>query len=500
MVYSFRSLWLRSTIVCLLGAFCCTEESVAQKKRTSKPTSLPIPEPTANYAERKDSLAKLAKPVVERLAAIPSEDHLERAKAMFTLLRLEQYSALAKNFDTTIVGMNAPQLEILWFRASNIVGDFRSVQQVSSERVAIGDVVTLEAQFQHSDLDITFSFNDKHRVTRFAYSQAKAKYALPDYAAPEDIEEQAVTVTTGKFTMPGLLALPASVKQTPSKRVPVALLLHDQGPQDKDRTDGGYKLNKDFALGLGKHGIASVRYDKRIRLYQLSADEVERYTVQEETIADAASALDLIRSLARTLPLDTTKIIIIAPTLAAMVLPRIVRIDSVKHPSAPRVAGAVMLGLNYLKLHELMMPRFEHFFAKDGLTVDETKQQTSIKRRIDAVESPKLSLNTSVYDLPYGIPASYWIDLRSYNHVEAISKLTLPLLMLHGEQDHDVDFASNALPWKEKLAGKTSVEWKAYPNLFHFFAVGNGSLRDYIRQGNVAAEVVNDIAQWIQKR
>ena len=140
--------------------------------------------------------------------------------------------------------------------------------------------------------------------------------------------------------MPGLLALPASVKQTPLQRVPVALLLHDQGPQDKDRTDGGYKLNKDFALGLGKQGIATLRYDKRIRLYQLTADEAERYTVQEETIADAASALELIRSLARTLPLDTTKIVIIAPTLAAMVLPRIVRLDSLKHPSAPRVAGA----------------------------------------------------------------------------------------------------------------------------------------------------------------
>lgn len=504
MDYFLRSLWLRSVILCLVGTFCSSEQGFAQKttskKRPSTATSLPTPPNSVSYGQRRDSLSKIAKPDVERLATIPLQDHKERALAMFTLLRLEQYDAIVKNFDTTVVKTKAPQLEMLWVRARNIVGEFRSVKEVSSERVAIGEVVTIEAQFQNSDLDITFSFSDKHKVIGFAYNQAKAKYVLPTYAAPEDIEEQTVTVKTDKYEMPGVLALPASAKQSPSQRFPVVLLLHDQGPQDKDRTDGGYKLNKDFALGLGKQGIATLRYDKRIRLYQLSAEDVERYTTKEETVADAASALGLIRSLAKALPLDTTKIVIVAPSLAAMVLPKILCMDSLAHPRSPRVAGAVMLALNYLKLHELIMPRFDHFFAKDGLTANEVKQQESIKLRLETVESAKLNLKTSVYDLPYGIPPSYWMDLRSYNHVEAISNLTLPMLLLYGQQDHDIEFETNALPWKEKLAGKSSVEWKAYPNLFHFFATGNGSLRDYARQGNVDAEVVNDIAHWIQKR
>lgn len=514
MSHSLRSLYLRSVLVCALCALAQTEEGFAQKKatpkkatqnRTSAPTSLPTPPPVSTtaivgYAERKDSLANLAKPEIERLAAISAEDHIARAQAMFILLRLEQYSALVKNFDTLFVGMKAPQLEMLWNRTRNIVGEFRGVKQASSERVAIGDVVTLETQFQNSDLDIIFSFGENHKVIGFAYNQAKAAYILPQYATQEDIEEREVTVKTGKYELPGLLALPSSTKQAPSQRVPIALLLHDMGPQNKDRKDGGYRLNKDFALGLGKQGIATLRYDKRIRLYALSSAEMEHYTVQEETITDAASALELIRSLAKTQPIDTTKIFIIAPTLAAMVVPRILRTDSLAYPHSPRVAGAVMLALNYRKLYELMMPRFDHFFAKDGLTVDEVKQQASIKRRLETVESTKLNLKTSVYDLPYGIPASYWLDLRSYNHVEAISNLTLPMLLLYGQQDHDVEFADNALPWKEKFASKSFVEWKAYPNLFHFFATGNGSLRDYDRQGNVDAEVITDIAQWITKR
>jgi fermentation-respiration switch protein FrsA (DUF1100 family) len=415
---------------------------------------------------------------------------------LLMLLRFEQYKTLVKNFDTTVIAMRVPQLEALWDRTRNIVGDFRAIKKASSERLAIGEVVTIEVQFNNLDIDFTFTFNEKHRVIGFAYSQTKAKYDLPRYARPEDIEERSVTVQTGEYSLPGLLALP---KSTGDKPVPIALLLHDHGTQDRDRSDNGYKPNKDLALGLGKQGIATLRYDKRIRLYPLKEGEMEHYTVNEETVADAVSAIGLIRTLAERLPIDTTKIFIIAPSFAAMVLPRILRMDSVKHPLAVRPQGAVMLAVNYIKLHELMMPRFEHFFAKNGLTVNEVKQQASIKRRVETVESTKLSLKTSTYDLPYGIPASYWIDLRSYNHVEAIAKLSLPMLFLYGEQDHDIDFTTNALAWKTKLVGRANVEWKAYPNLFHLFAEGNGSLKDYDRRGNVDAVVIRDIAEWIGK-
>lgn len=500
----FSSVFIRSLTLTIAFVLCGTTALVAQKvsKKNSKKAVLPtvVAEPTTEATlSHADSLALSAKPYKDNLATLPAEDHLKRAEMLFTLLRFEQYKTLVKNFDTTVIAMRVPQLEALWERTRNIVGTFRAIKDVLSERLAIGEVVTIEAQFTNLDLNFTFTFNEKHRVIGFAYSQAKAKYALPRYAHPEDVEERAVTVQTGEYSLPGLLTLPKSTgdRSIGDKRVPIALLLHDHGTQDRDRSDNGYKPNKDLALGLGKQGIATLRYDKRIRLYPLKEGEIEHYTVNEETVADAVSAIGLIRTLAQTLPIDTTKIFIIAPSFAAMVLPRILRMDSLKHPLAVRAQGAVMLAVNYVKLHELMMPRFEHFFAKNGLTVDEVKQQASIKRRVETVESSKLSLKTSVYDLPYGIPASYWIDLRSYNHVEAIAKLSLPMLFLYGEQDHDIDFTANALAWKTKLADRANVEWKAYPNLFHLFAEGNGSLKDYDRQGNVDAVVIRDIAEWI---
>lgn len=501
--------WLFFLGVCLLLASPTIAQTISSGKKTTKKTAgsgsvapvpppvPPSPPPTPAMLERKDSLALAAKPEIERLDTIPKEQHKERAKSLFHLLLLEQYSILEKNFDTTKIAARAVHLERIWGAAKNILGEFRSISEIRSERQAIGDVVTVEAQFKNADFDFRFNFSDNHNVIGFSYSPSKHKYTPADSTLVGASSETEITVNSGEYTLPGFLTLP---KDSAKQRFPIALLLHDQGPQDRDRSDNGYKPNKDLALGLGKLGIATLRYDKRMRLYQLKEKDVERYTINDEVVTDAVAALQTVRSLAKTYPIDTNRIVIIAPTLSAMVLPRILQQDELLSPSSRRVAGAVALALNYVKLYELMMPRFEHFFAQDGLTMEEVKQQTSIKRRIETVESPKLSLKTSIYDLPYGIPAKYWLDLRPYNHVEAISNLSLPLMLLYGEQDHDVDFTMNGLAWKKKLEGKGNVEWKSYPKLFHLFAEGNGTIRDYDRKGNVDAGLINDIAQWIGKR
>ncbi|MCU0425514.1 MAG: hypothetical protein MUF71_07805 [Candidatus Kapabacteria bacterium] len=474
------------------------------EKQANKTNVLPAPpEPpplTPKQLARKDSLDNLAKLEIERLAALPKEDHKERATSLFRLLILEQYEVLEKNFDTTKIPARAKHLQAFWGRASGVLGDYRAINRITTERLAIGDVVVISAQFKNFDFDFSFNFDEKHAVIGFAYALAKQQYSPADSSLLNSITEQEITVTSGTYRLPGSLALPKSILNIFGQRYPIALLLHDQGPQDRDRSDNAYKPNKDLALGLGKMGIATLRYDKRMRLYQVKEQEMDKYTVNEETVDDAVQALQTIRELAKTYPIDTTKIIIIAPTLAAMVLPKILQQDERLHPASARVVGAVALALNYVKLYELMYPRFEHFFMQDGMTVEEVKQRESIMRRLETVQSAKLSLKTSIYDLPYGIAPSYWLDLRSYNHVEEISKLTLPLLLLYGEQDHDVDFTKNGLAWKKHLEGKPNVEWKSYPKLFHLFAEGNGTLRDYDRKGNVDAGCINDIAQWIGKR
>ena len=52
------------------------------------------------------------------------------------------------------------------------------------------------------------------------------------------------------------------------------------------------------------------------------------------------------------------------------------------------------------------------------------------------VESPDLSPMTPASDLPFGVPAPYWLDLRGYHPVEAAAALGKPLLILQGGCDY----------------------------------------------------------------
>ncbi len=60
--------------------------------------------------------------------------------------------------------------------------------------------------------------------------------------------------------------------------------------------------------------------------------------------------------------------------------------------------------------------------------------------------------------------------------------------------------------WKATLSNKPNVSWKVYPNLFHLFmpssSVGSGlgTPGDYQKPSHVTAEVIDDIATWIQSR
>jgi hypothetical protein len=75
------------------------------------------------------------------------------------------------------------------------------------------------------------------------------------------------------------------------------------------------------------------------------------------------------------------------------------------------------------------------------------------------------------------------------------------MLFLQGERDYQVtmdDFAR----WKAALKTRPDVTFKSYPPLNHLFARGTGKSRpeEYLKQENVDREVIDDIAQWIERR
>jgi fermentation-respiration switch protein FrsA (DUF1100 family) len=120
------------------------------------------------------------------------------------------------------------------------------------------------------------------------------------------------------------------------------------------------------------------------------------------------------------------------------------------------------------------------------------------------IEGPDLKSTDSVKLLGTTIPGSYFLDLRSYYPASASIPLTIPMMILQAARDYQVTI-NDFNTWRESLGNKPNVTFKLYPGLFHLFMVstrpgnGLGGPSDYETPSHVAANVVDDIAQWTRK-
>jgi hypothetical protein len=106
-------------------------------------------------------------------------------------------------------------------------------------------------------------------------------------ATPQTISQRALSLETDQGTLHGTLVQPLS--GTP---VPVVLLIAGSGPTDRDGNNpaGGHNDSlKRLARALAKHGIASLRYDKRGVAASRAATPDERDLSVERYVADAAA-------------------------------------------------------------------------------------------------------------------------------------------------------------------------------------------------------------------
>lgn len=74
----------------------------------------------------------------------------------------------------------------------------------------------------------------------------------------------------------------------------------------------------------------------------------------------------------------------------------------------------------------------------------------------------------------------------------------IPLLFLQGDRDFQVTPDGDFKLWRTGLAGGSGT-FRSYPVLDHLFMAGEGepSPADYRKPGNVAPEVIADIANWL---
>jgi dienelactone hydrolase len=294
---------------------------------------------------------------------------------------------------------------------------------------------------------------------QFASAEPIAPWEPPSYVDSSRFEEVPLDEVSGTLSLPH-----------GSGPWPAVVLLSGSGSHDRDETIGRNKPLKDVAWGLASRGIAVLRLDKRPRQVATVYDEY------------APAALAAVRLLGQRN--DIGRVYLLGHSLGGTVAPRIaVSVD---------IAGLILFAGGAQPLHRAMLRQFRHIGAPDASI-------EAVARQADLVDSPDLSDATPTAELPFGVPASYWLDLRAYDAPATAAALEIPILICQGARDYQVTVADDLALWQEKLAGRDNVTVRVYEADNHLFFPGSGpsTPAEYEPAQHVDPAVIADLAEWL---
>ncbi len=420
-------------------------------------------------------------------ASQAQDDFVTDARAFIELLVNKKFATAVEQFDSTMkTAMPEAKMQETWAAVLGQTGPFKQAGSARAEKRGEFTVVVVTCDFQNAAIDVSVVFDQQRRVAGLFFSPAKkGDYAAPAYANADAFREKEVTVGAGEWALPATLTVPVGAGPFPA-----VVLVHGSGPHDRDETIGPNKPFKDLAWGLASRGVAVLRFEKRTKQHGAKLVSVPKLTVKEEVLDDALAAVALLR---KTEGIDAKRIFVLGHSLGGMLLPRIGRLD-------PNIGGLIALAGATRALEDVIPEQLSYLFSLDGsVSPEEQKQIDQAKEQAAKVKSlkPEDANSTTV---AFGVPASYWLDLRGYDPAESAKALKQPLLILQGERDYQVTM-EDFKRWNAALAGKSNVTLKSYPGLNHLFIAGTNRSTplEYEQPGHVDVRVVEDIASWIKK-
>ncbi len=355
------------------------------------------------------------------------------------------------------------------------------------------EVWLTEINFAKVTYDLVLRFDSASQLAGFRISlpATKCDYHDPEYAKGTfSYREIKTYVLCGTYKLPAILTLPAT-----DVKVPVVVMVHGSGPNDKDETAGNYKTFRDLALGLAANGIASLRYEKRSRVYgnKMAAD-MENFTVKEEVTDDALAAIKQVSVIAE---IDAEKIFLMGHSLGAMLAPRIAA-------QTRLLRGIIMLAANAQPLQNLVLEQYEYLTSLDTAATEQEKKEflEDARTKINQLNDTAAVRNMKAEDLLLGLPATYWLDLINYHQTSAAKNLSVRLLIVQGGKDYQVTPKEYEL-WQKALKKKKRTTFMFFPQLNHLMvpSVGKPGPTEYTQtKGNVPEELVKQVANWINSK
>jgi uncharacterized protein len=409
------------------------------------------------------------------LAAQPAQDSTVLARKALDLVLAGKYADFLQ-MSTADVQKGMPEAELA--KVGAMIKTYGALEKLGDPvltRSGPNSIVVFGAKFANQNINFRLIINSSGQVSGFFQLPGGVNWQRPEYSQPATFKEREVTVGEGEWKLPGTLTVPAGAGPFPA-----LVLVHGNGPNDRDETVGGAKVFKDLAEGLASRGIVVLRYEKRTLQYRSRIAAIKNFTVEEETVEDAVTAITLLRTQPE---VNASRVFVLGHSLGGYVAPRIAEQDG-------KLAGMVLMAANVRPLEDLLVEQEEYLGIK-GDPLERAKALQAKVKKLEAGDEDSPALG--------GVPVSYWVDLKGYDPAAAAKKLGIPLLILQGERDYQVTMADFAL-WKTSAGSGKGVVMKSYPALNHLFVAGEGKSvpAEYSKPGHVAPAVIDEIAKFVK--
>lgn len=421
------------------------------------------------------------------LAVFAQDTNMDRAKHVYELFITDQADSIHALLSEELQKQLSPEV----FR-----GMLRQTERQFGKLLSQGEWqkesaqgITLyysDLQFERYSLRFLLSFDADGKMNTIRLVPVPAtSTAQPLAYDKEKMLERSVTVGAAGFRLPGTLTLPIG-----ERKHPLVILVHGSGPQDRDETIGPNKPFRDLAWGLAARGIATLRYEKRTKVYGAACvPEGREMDYDTECVDDV---VEIVRWAKAQPDIAADSVYVLGHSLGATLAPRIAE-------RADGVAGIVLVAALARPLEDAVVEQTAYVSSLTDASGVAGQQIEDIKRQADNIKK----LGTPEFDdkipLLLGIPRSYWAFANVYKPVEVAAGLALPMLILQGERDYQVTMEDFGL-WRLGLLRNKNAFFKSYPKLNHLLQEGSGKATpfEYYRESPVAGYVIEDIASFIR--
>lgn len=300
----------------------------------------------------------------------------------------------------------------------------------------------------------------------------------------------------------GTLIVPELGVPNDSHQTPAVLLVSGSGTQNRDEELFGHRPFAVIADYFARNGIASLRYDDRG--FDTSTGLAPNPTTYENTM-DALGGVNFLKGK------GFSKIGIIGHSEGGLIADKVANmgnlIDFVVEIGGPALPGdSILIYQNELLLKDAGLPdeyvgiyidamrgMFESQKGNNPDAFDETKYAIfSEENMANPVLAPLAkNLQDNFYE------PSPWVKyFINYDPLPDIKNITVPLLMLYGENDTQVPPSLNVPVLRENIA---DINVKVYPELNHLMQHSNtGKVNEYAEiEETISPEVLQDMTQFI---